>query len=146
MGATVRQARVLLTAEVPDTIHDDGPSWRTDAVCAEIGEDLFFVHKGESVSEAKRACLLCTVREPCLIATMHVERGIAHSARFGVYAGLTPKERQALWGTGWRPGDPLPDIRIGNDDPGECPHCGKPCKGVNMHIAHVHPELRRGAA
>ena len=65
------------------------PWWR-EGICAQIGSDLFFVGKGQSVSEAKRACRLCPVRLQCLTDALQTE------VEYGVFGGLTPPARLAL--------------------------------------------------
>jgi WhiB family redox-sensing transcriptional regulator len=64
-------------------------SWRESARCREIGPEFFFAeHKGESMSEAKSVCSRCEVRDECL------EFAISKSMAFGVWGGLSPKQRR----------------------------------------------------
>jgi WhiB family transcriptional regulator, redox-sensing transcriptional regulator len=64
--------------------------WADGAICAEVDGELFFVEKGGSTRPAKLICSRCTVREPCLAFAL--ERG----EEFGVYGGLSPRERRSL--------------------------------------------------
>ena len=50
----------------------------------------FFPEKGGSTREAKRICLGCEVRDRCL------EYALAHDERFGIWGGLSERERRRL--------------------------------------------------
>ncbi|MFI6349048.1 WhiB family transcriptional regulator [Streptomyces sp. NPDC050560] len=65
-------------------------AWQQHALCAQVGSDFFFPEPGSSVREAKRICELCDMREVCL------EYALTHDERFGVWGGLSEKERMAL--------------------------------------------------
>ncbi len=64
------------------------------ALCAETGADFFFPEPGSSVREAKRICGMCEMRSACL------EYALANDERFGVWGGLSEKERLRLRRTG----------------------------------------------
>ena len=64
--------------------------WRDDALCAQTDLDAFFPEKGESTRPAKRVCSRCPVRAECL------EYALAHDERFGVWGGLSERERRGL--------------------------------------------------
>jgi WhiB family transcriptional regulator, redox-sensing transcriptional regulator len=49
-----------------------------------------FPEKGGSTREAKRVCLSCEVRSECL------EYALAHDERFGIWGGLSERERRRL--------------------------------------------------
>ncbi len=49
-----------------------------------------FPEKGGSTREAKRVCLSCDVRSECL------EYALAHDERFGIWGGLSERERRRL--------------------------------------------------
>lgn len=68
--------------------------WQDDALCAEIGDELFFPPKGGSYKEGKAVCGKCDVRDQCLAYIMKLETGIDN--RFGLYGGLSPNERRRL--------------------------------------------------
>jgi WhiB family redox-sensing transcriptional regulator len=65
-------------------------TWQEEALCAQTGGDFFFPEPGSSVREAKRICGLCPIRSACL------EFALSHDERFGVWGGLSEKERLAL--------------------------------------------------
>ena len=90
--------------------------WIADALCAQIGEDPFYVTKGGSLTLGKRLCQRCEARGDCLILAMRAEAGRIID-RFGIFGGLSPQERQALSERGWQPGDPTPPISFRNRKP-----------------------------
>jgi WhiB family redox-sensing transcriptional regulator len=64
--------------------------WRLDALCAETDPEAFFPEKGGSTREAKRVCSGCSVRAECL------EFALANDERFGIWGGLSERERRRL--------------------------------------------------
>ncbi|TDD97685.1 WhiB family transcriptional regulator [Actinomadura rubrisoli] len=68
----------------------DVPAWTERALCAETDPDAFFPEKGESTRAAKRTCFVCEVRTECL------EYALAHDERFGVWGGLSERERRKM--------------------------------------------------
>jgi WhiB family transcriptional regulator, redox-sensing transcriptional regulator len=73
-----------------DTITPAAPAWQAQALCAQTGADFFFPEPGSSVREAKRICALCEMRSACL------DYALENDERFGVWGGLSEKERLAL--------------------------------------------------
>lgn len=73
-----------------DTITAPDLAWQQEALCAQTGADFFFPEPGSSVREAKRICGLCPTRSACL------EFALTHDERFGVWGGLSEKERLVL--------------------------------------------------
>ena len=78
---------------------DDEQPWAEQALCAQIGGDAWFPDKGTpdepqtnpvSLKDAKRVCLACPVRTPCL------DYALKHDERFGVWGGLSERERRRL--------------------------------------------------
>lgn len=65
-------------------------AWQEQALCAQTGSEFFFPEPGSSVREAKYICRLCEMRPACL------EYALAHDERFGVWGGLSEKERLSL--------------------------------------------------
>lgn len=65
-------------------------SWRLDALCAQTDGDAFFPTVGSSYTSAKRVCLRCAARGPCLEDALVEEQGVTP---VGMRGGLTPKER-----------------------------------------------------
>ena len=65
------------------------PEWDSQALCAEVGGDLFFPGKGESLRPAKAICARCELRDPCLEYALHW-------AVVGVWGGTGERERRAI--------------------------------------------------
>mgnify|MGYP006281360343 CR=1 FL=1 len=65
-------------------------SWQERALCAQTDPEAFFPEKGGSTREAKRVCLSCEVRAECL------EYAIEHDERFGIWGGLSERERRRM--------------------------------------------------
>lgn len=63
--------------------------WMKDALCREIGGELFFSEESNAWMAAKKVCSLCDVRYECLeyALTMNVE---------GIWGGTSPKERAKI--------------------------------------------------
>ncbi|HZF88615.1 WhiB family transcriptional regulator [Streptomyces sp.] len=73
-----------------ETITPATSVWQSQALCAQTGADFFFPEPGSSVREAKRICGMCEMRTACL------EYALTHDERFGVWGGLSEKERLQL--------------------------------------------------
>ncbi|WP_055569123.1 WhiB family transcriptional regulator [Streptomyces atriruber] len=69
---------------------EPGLAWQEQALCAQTGADFFFPEPGSSVREAKDICRMCDMRTACL------EYALNNDERFGVWGGLSEKERYAL--------------------------------------------------
>ncbi|MCX2733902.1 WhiB family transcriptional regulator [Saccharopolyspora sp. NFXS83] len=64
--------------------------WQERALCAQTDPEAFFPEKGGSTREAKRICAGCEVRPECL------EYALEHDERFGIWGGLSERERRRL--------------------------------------------------
>jgi WhiB family redox-sensing transcriptional regulator len=64
--------------------------WAADALCAEADPDEWFPEKGGSTSRAKAICNRCAVVTDCLAFAL------SHNEPFGVWGGLTRRERREL--------------------------------------------------
>ncbi|NBO45627.1 MAG: WhiB family transcriptional regulator [Actinobacteria bacterium] len=64
--------------------------WQSEALCAQTDPEAFFPEKGGSTREAKRVCSACSVRVECL------EYALATDERFGIWGGLSERERRRL--------------------------------------------------
>lgn len=73
--------------EMFDSIEEQ---WQERALCAQTDPEAFFPEKGGSTWEAKRICMGCEVRDECL------EYALAHDERFGIWGGLSERERRRL--------------------------------------------------
>ena len=68
---------------------EDG-GWQERALCAQTDPEAFFPEKGGSTREAKKVCLTCEVRDECL------EAALFNDERFGIWGGLSERERRKL--------------------------------------------------
>jgi WhiB family redox-sensing transcriptional regulator len=80
-------APLLRIAEMGD---DEAPRWQEQALCAQTDPESFFPEKGGSTREAKRICAACDVRQECL------EYALARDERFGIWGGMSERERRRL--------------------------------------------------
>ncbi|OBA90554.1 transcription factor WhiB, partial [Mycobacteriaceae bacterium 1482268.1] len=80
--------RPELDAIAPLTPDDE--LWQEKALCAQTDPEAFFPEKGGSTREAKRICQGCEVRDACL------DYALAHDERFGIWGGLSERERRRL--------------------------------------------------
>ena len=76
---------------------DDRLDWQEDAACRTYDNVTFFGDEGESElekqareSRAKVVCRSCPVQEPCLEFAMETNQ------KYGIWGGLTDKERASL--------------------------------------------------
>lgn len=67
-------------------------SWVIDALCRQTDPDAFYPALGETTTPAKRVCAHCPVTAQCL------EYALMHDERFGVWGGLSARERRHLEG------------------------------------------------
>jgi len=71
--------------------------WQDSALCAQTDPEIFFPNKGGSYIPPREVCGACLVRSNCLEKAM-TEEVTAHSSdRYGMFGGLTPRERYALY-------------------------------------------------
>ena len=72
-------------------VDDDNPlAWQTDSLCAQTDPEAFFPEKGGSTRDAKKICSSCEVRTQCL------EYALENDERFGIWGGLSERERRKL--------------------------------------------------
>lgn len=71
----------------------DTQDWREEALCAQVGGDLWFPGKGESYTEAKRVCAICPVQESCLEDALNRSNDDDH---YGFQGGVGPITRRRL--------------------------------------------------
>lgn len=99
---TARQLRrvsaVWPTPYQPPTVTDtdDELGWQERALCAQTDPEAFFPEKGGSTREAKKVCRSCEVTAACL------EYALEHEERFGIWGGMSERERRKLHKT-WGP-------------------------------------------
>ncbi len=69
----------------------EGPlGWQERALCAQTDPEAFFPEKGGSTREAKKVCVTCDVRSACL------DYALSNDERFGIWGGLSERERRRL--------------------------------------------------
>ncbi|MEO9139913.1 MAG: WhiB family transcriptional regulator [Jatrophihabitans sp.] len=64
--------------------------WQERSLCAQTDPEAFFPEKGGSTREAKKICTGCEVRSECL------EYALQNDERFGIWGGLSERERRRL--------------------------------------------------
>ena len=67
--------------------------WADQALCAQTDPEAFFPEKGGSTREAKAVCAACFVQAECL------DWALTTNERFGIWGGLSERERRRLSGT-----------------------------------------------
>ena len=80
----------FLDLEVSALFAEAEESWQDRALCAQTDPEAFFPEKGGSTREAKRICTGCEVKPECL------EYALANDERFGIWGGLSERERRRL--------------------------------------------------
>ncbi|WP_244231471.1 WhiB family transcriptional regulator [Saccharomonospora piscinae] len=65
-------------------------SWHASAVCAQTDPELFFPESGQNSGTAKAVCHSCPVSAECLA------EALARGERFGVWGGLSARDRRPL--------------------------------------------------
>ncbi|TFD05805.1 WhiB family transcriptional regulator [Cryobacterium sandaracinum] len=65
-------------------------SWQSDSLCAQTDPEAFFPEKGGSTRDAKKICSSCEVKTQCL------QYALANDERFGIWGGLSERERRKL--------------------------------------------------
>jgi len=69
---------------------DEALAWQSDSLCAQTDPEAFFPEKGGSTRDAKKICSSCEVRTQCL------EYALENDERFGIWGGLSERERRKL--------------------------------------------------
>ena len=65
--------------------------WQDDALCAQIGTEMFFPEKGGSTKTAMSVCDSCPVRRQCLDYALSMENNPQ-----GIWGGTSFRERRAM--------------------------------------------------
>lgn len=68
----------------------DAPAWMNASLCAQTDPESFFPDKGGSTREAKAVCGRCAVAAECL------DYAIENQERWGIWGGLSERERRKL--------------------------------------------------
>ncbi len=81
----------MLGANNPiDDDPEDPLAWQKDSLCRQTDPEAFFPEKGGSTSMAKKVCSICEVKVECL------EYALENDERFGVWGGLSERQRSKL--------------------------------------------------
>ncbi len=64
--------------------------WRELAACRGTDLEVFFPGRGETGGPPRQICAACPVRQPCL------DYAITNRIAYGIWGGLTERERRAL--------------------------------------------------
>lgn len=79
------------TSNVIQTAHQPSQwTWQTRAACRGLDAELFFPTPQDDPAHAKEICEACPVRIACLSFS------IEHGERYGIWGGLTERERAHL--------------------------------------------------
>jgi WhiB family redox-sensing transcriptional regulator len=90
-GGVMHELMVVMPDVGADVWADEGElSWQERSLCAQTDPEAFFPEKGGSTREAKKVCVGCEVRQQCL------EYALANDERFGIWGGLSERERRKL--------------------------------------------------
>jgi len=82
VGARIAELSTQLAVDAEDR------GWMLEARCLDADPEAFFPEKGGSTREAKQICAACPVRNECL------DHALAHDERFGIWGGLSERERR----------------------------------------------------
>ena len=72
------------------------PEWMAAGLCRQSDPALFFPESGHGSEDARAVCARCPVRAACLAYAL------AHRERYGVWGGLSERQRRHLRETGGR--------------------------------------------
>jgi WhiB family transcriptional regulator, redox-sensing transcriptional regulator len=92
--SAVHELKLIADTQDVTGVEEDGDEgelgWQERALCAQTDPEAFFPEKGGSTREAKKVCIGCDVRGECL------EYALANDERFGIWGGLSERERRKL--------------------------------------------------
>lgn len=80
----------MSVTQLPSQHVAEDPRGSADALCGQVGGELFFPEKGGSSKEAKSICTSCDLKTACL------EWALLNDERFGVWGGTSERERRRL--------------------------------------------------
>lgn len=70
--------------------NDEDEAWKSKGLCSQTDPEAFFPERGESPKQARKVCQGCEVKDECL------DYAIRNKERFGVWGGLSERERAKL--------------------------------------------------
>jgi WhiB family transcriptional regulator, redox-sensing transcriptional regulator len=68
----------------------DAQPWQASALCAQTDPEAFYPEKGDQAKTAKMICAQCPVKSECL------EYSLARDERFGIWGGLSERDRREI--------------------------------------------------
>ncbi|MHC5259872.1 WhiB family transcriptional regulator [Streptomyces sp. UC4497] len=72
----------------------DSNAWRDLAACRGEDPEVMFPDSNEAgIAYAKRVCAGCPVQQQCLQDAMRIEGARSKDMRWGIFGGLTPRQR-----------------------------------------------------
>lgn len=89
-GVTNLMERTMDVQAVVADLLGNAPAWQERSLCSQTDPEAFYPEKGGSTREAKRICSRCEVKSECL------EYALGHEERFGIWGGLSERERRKL--------------------------------------------------
>ena len=87
-------------------LFQEPPAWTVDAACRFADDTIFFGTRGASSLPAKRVCAGCPVRAECL------EFALTNREEFGIWGGMTSKERHREIRRRRDAGNPVPTSKF----------------------------------
>jgi hypothetical protein len=116
--------------------------WQSSALCAQSDPELWHPdRRSDPATEAKRVCEDCPVRWKCLDTAMAAEAGLHSASRYGIWGGLTPRERAALDDTeptGEETADTKPSARVRAKGGRKIAPCGT-SSAYSRHVRNREP-------
>jgi len=80
--------------------------WIEHAACKGIDTEVFFAETVEAIHEAQAICRDCPVKRECL------DYAVEANCTFGVYGGLTHRQRRTILSAGYWPGKNPDEFRV----------------------------------
>lgn len=79
------------------------PDWHADAICHQTSPDHFFPPKGGSTAVARRVCWGAPGQPGCAARAECLKWALDNGERFGVWGGMTERERRIMLKKGHSP-------------------------------------------
>ena len=69
---------------------ESAPAWRSSAACIGMDSNIFFLDYRGNYRQARAICQACPVRTECL------DSELAYAETWGMFGGLSPRERREI--------------------------------------------------
>lgn len=83
-------------ADEPPAVTFPPPEVLADGLCAQADPEAWFPEKGGSTKAAKAICNGDDTRPPCPVRDECLRFALANNERFGIWGGMSERERRAL--------------------------------------------------